>query len=372
MKSAPSELHAACLRPNIRLASAKDGGVKPREETVSLADLTHQSVEAALVEAASIGRAEFLKRYGFRPARRYFVEWNGARYDSKSIAGAAHGHLQGMVPLTADDFSGGEATVARRLRELGFDLPEGGERNPSWTRDELILALDLYLRFKGNPPGKSSAEIIGLSALLNSLSASRADGRSDFRNPNGVYMKLMNFRRFDPVYQAQGKSGLVRGNKLEDVVWKEFASDTQRLARTAEAIRANLDVSADDADPYGGIEEAQEGRILTRAHLVRERSRKLVEAKKAACLKATGALRCEACDFHFGAAYGERGEGFIEVHHALPIHLLMPGAKTRLSDLHLLCANCHRVVHAKRPWLTLQQLKDCVSVRRSDAHSSQI
>jgi 5-methylcytosine-specific restriction protein A len=171
---------------------------------MSLADLTHQSVEAALVEAASVGRDEFLKRYGFKPARRYFVEWNGARYDSKAIAGAAHGHLQGKSPLRADDFSGGEATVARRLRELGFEVPEGGERNPSWTRDELILALDLYVRFKGNPPGKGSAEIIGLSAILNRLSGSTAAGRSDFRNPNGVYMKLMNFRRFDPLYQAQG------------------------------------------------------------------------------------------------------------------------------------------------------------------------
>lgn len=150
---------------------------------MSLADLTHQSVEAALVEAASIGRDEFLKRYGFGPARRYFVEWNGARYDSKAIAGAAHGHLQGKSPLAADDFSGGEATVARRLRELGFEVPEGGERNPGWTRDELILALDLYVRFKGNPPGKGSAEIIGLSAILNRLSRSTAAGRPGFPQP---------------------------------------------------------------------------------------------------------------------------------------------------------------------------------------------
>ena len=328
---------------------------------MSLADLTHQSVEAALVEAASVGRDEFLKRYGFKPARRYFVEWNGARYDSKAIAGAAHGHLQGKSPLRADDFSGGEATVARRLRELGFEVPEGGERNPSWTRDELILALDLYVRFKGNPPGKGSAEIIGLSAILNRLSGSTAAGRSDFRNPNGVYMKLMNFRRFDPLYQAQGKSGLVRGNKLEEVVWGDFAYDAQRLARTAEAIKANLEVAADDEGQFDGIEEAEEGRILTRAHLVRERSRKLVEAKKAASLKASGALRCEACGFEFGQAYGERGRGFIEVHHAVPVYQLSPGVKTRLSDLHLLCPNCHRMVHAKRPWLTLEQLKECIS-----------
>lgn len=327
---------------------------------MSLADLTHQSVEAALVEAASIGRDEFLKRYGFRPAKRYFVEWNGARYDSKAIAGAAHGHLRGKAPLTADDFSGGEATVARRLRELGFEVPEGVERNPSWTRDELILALDLYVRFKGNPPGKSSAEIEGLSAILNRLSGSAAEGRPDFRNPNGVYMKLMNFRRFDPAYQAQGKSGLVRGNKLELVVWRDFASDPRRLGRTAQAIIANLEVSADHDEAFDGIEEAQEGRTLTRAHLVRERSRKLVEAKKAACLKATGTLRCEACGFEFGLAYGERGDGFIEVHHALPVHLLSPGVKTHLTDLHLLCANCHRMVHAKRPWFTLSELRECI------------
>jgi 5-methylcytosine-specific restriction protein A len=333
-------------------------GINLREQFMALTDLTHQSVETALGEAAKIGRSEFLNRYGYRPARDFFVEWNGALYDSKAIAGAAHGYLAGKSPLGPNDFSGGEKTVARRLRELGFVVPEKGERNPSWTRDELILALDLYMRFKGNPPGKG-AEIMALSAILNRLPGS-VEGRSDFRNPNGVYMKLMNFRRFDPVYQAQGKSGLARGNKLEEVVWGDFASDPQRLARTAEAIKANLEVAADDDDPLDGIEEAEEGRTLTRAHLVRERSRKLVEAKKAASQNATGALGCEACGFEFGLKYGERGKGFIEVHHALPVHQLRPGARTRLSDLHLLCANCHRMVHARRPWLTLNQLKDCV------------
>jgi 5-methylcytosine-specific restriction protein A len=325
-----------------------------------LADLTRQSVEAALGEAARIGRTEFLKRHGFGPAREYFIEWNGARYDSKAVAGAAHSYLPGKSALTSDDFSGGEATVARSLRQLGFDVSERKERNPSWTRDELILALDLYVRFKGSPPGKGSAEIIELSAILDQLSGSKWHGRADFRNPNGVYMKLMNFRRFDPLFQAQGKSGLVRGNKLEEIVWRDFASDPLRLARTAEAIKANLEVSVGDEAAIEETEEAEEGRTLTRAHQVRERSRKLVDAKKTACLKATGALQCEACGFEFSLVYGERGKGFIEVHHALPVHQLRPGAKTRLADLHLLCANCHRMIHAKRPWLTLDQLVHCV------------
>jgi len=187
----------------------------------------------------------------------------------------------------------------------------------------------------------------------------RADG---FRNPNGVYMKLMNFRRFDPAYQAQGKTGLTRGNKLEQVVWDEFAHDPDRLRVTATAIERNLSEASDVLPSEIEIEDAEEGRVLTRAHLVRERSRRLVQAKKTEALNRTGKLACEACGFDFNATYGERGQGFIEVHHALPVHQLLPGSKTKLSDLHLLCANCHRMVHSRRPWLTLDDLKSCLGV----------
>lgn len=173
---------------------------------MSLADLTRQSVEAALAEATALGGSEFLKQYGFGSARDYFVLWNGARYDSKAIAGVAHGYLPGKFPLVREDFSGGEGSVARRLRQLGFEVPKKGERNPSWTRDELILALDLYARFNGKPPGKGSAEINGLSAILNQIPRSTGEGRPDFRNSNGVYRTLMHFKRFDPAYRTHSCS----------------------------------------------------------------------------------------------------------------------------------------------------------------------
>ena len=65
--------------------------------------------------------------------------------------------------------------MKKALEELGFMVVEAEapsdqqdqkaplRRNPTWSRDELILALDLYVRFRGNPPGKGSGEIIGLS-----------------------------------------------------------------------------------------------------------------------------------------------------------------------------------------------------------------
>jgi 5-methylcytosine-specific restriction protein A len=67
-----------------------------------------------------------------------------------------------------------------------------------------------------------------------------------------------------------------------------------------------------------------------------------------------------ACGFNFAARYGERGSGFIECHHTKPVSALRPGEKTRLEDLALLCANCHRMIHIRRPWMTVGQLKQAL------------
>jgi 5-methylcytosine-specific restriction protein A len=236
-------------------------------------------------------------------------------------------------------------------------------RNPTWSRDELILALDLYVRFKGNPPGKTSKSVVELSDLLNKMGSQIANRKSDFRNPNGVYMKVMNFRRFDSVYILQGKKGLQRGGKLEDDVWQDFAADIRKLTETANAIRLIVkkgqipETSEEEDEEFA---EAEEGRILTRVHRSRERSRKLIEKKKASVLKAHGHLKCEACSFNFEVTYGERGKGFIETHHIKPVHTLTAGEKTRLEDLVLLCSNCHRIVHTRRPWLTIEELKQLI------------
>ena len=87
---------------------------------MALSDITEDSVHRALLQFRELGRDAFLERYGFGKARVYFVEHDGLVCDSKAVAGAAHGFLPGMQPLGPNDFSGGERTVAKRLRELGF------------------------------------------------------------------------------------------------------------------------------------------------------------------------------------------------------------------------------------------------------------
>ena len=173
-------------------------------------------------------------------------------------------------------------------------------------------------------------------------------------------MKLMNFRRLDPDYTSNSnKSGLVRGSKGDELVWDEFAGDANRCSLVAQAIRASLDsevIGQTYVEPESDIEEAPEGRLLTRTHLVRERDRKLVAAKRKQVLKEKGALTCGVCSFDYSFHYGERGAGFIECHHTKPLATLVEGQKTHINDLVLVCSNCHRMIHRKKPWLSVEEL----------------
>jgi 5-methylcytosine-specific restriction protein A len=287
-------------------------------------------------------------------------------------------HGQGVYVLQCEHCSheygaNGSDIAARRCPSCGggrpgFDVSAGdvieisskapkGVRNPPWTRDELILALDLYMDHP--TPDQTRPEVIELSALLNRLWAGSAAGDADtLRNPSGVSMKLSNFQRFDPRFQHRGRKGLAHGAKADEEVWAEFAGDRPRLRTTAAAIRRALEeggllVAYDLSSDV----EASEGALLTRLHHYRERNALLVRKRKAQALAQHGRLFCEACDFDFARTYGERGEGYIEVHHTNALETLEPGARTKLSELAILCANCHRMVHAKRPWLTMDELK---------------
>jgi 5-methylcytosine-specific restriction endonuclease McrA len=100
-------------------------------------------------------------------------------------------------------------------------------------------------------------------------------------------------------------------------------------------------------------ETAREGQPMVVQHVRRERSRRLRSKK----VEAAGERpSCEACGFEFERVYGERGRGFIECHHLIPVSELDPATPTRLEDLALLCANCHRMVHVSRPWLGIDEL----------------
>jgi len=231
-------------------------------------------------------------------------------------------------------------------------------KNPPWTRDEHLLALDFYIKHNPRIPGKDSKEVVQLSALLNSLQAKLGGDKLDtFRNAAGVYMKLMNFRRFDPSYQG---AGLANGNKDEEVVWNLYANQPEELSKLAAHIFQFITPSETISETIPPLdadeEEGNEGQLLSRVHRYRERDRSLVQKKKQKFLSLNPKIRCEACGFDFEKTYGYRGADFIECHHTKPVSELEADGKTKISDLVLLCSNCHRIVHRKKPWLSFEEL----------------
>jgi len=133
-----------------------------------------------------------------------------------------------------------------------------------------------------------------------------------------------------------------------------------------EPVGANSDDSDDEdwPDPEG----VSEGAIVLRAHLGRERkSANLARILKHETLRRTGRLACVVCEFDFGLTYGTAGLGYIEAHHLVPIAEMDEEAVTTMSDLALVCANCHRMLH-RRDALSIGDLRD--AIRRSEAQKS--
>ena len=74
-------------------------------------------------------------------------------------------------------------------------------------------------------------------------------------------------------------------------------------------------------------------------------------------IAATSSCISEVCNFDFGATYGEMGAGYMEAHHIRPVSTLTVGQRTKASDLALVCANCHRVLHRQADPADLGGLK---------------
>jgi 5-methylcytosine-specific restriction enzyme A len=226
-------------------------------------------------------------------------------------------------------------------------------RNPTWTRDERILALDLYQRLRQVGPAHS--DVIALSDYLRSLPlAASAGNLATYRNPDSVAMKLGNYAALDPNYSGVG---LERGGRGDREVWDAFAHDPSHLIAVAAAIRRAVAENGPAlVEPAEDEEGVPEGSLLFRQHVRRERNRTLIRRKKAEVLSSTGTLACEVCAFDFGDRYGEHGRGYAECHHRLPLSQAGP-SRTRLKDLAIVCANCHRMLHRGDPWPSIEGLQ---------------
>ena len=72
-----------------------------------IADINDRApILEAIQEFDRLGRDPFLRKYGFKDARGFWLIYQGRRYDSKAIVGVACKYVPGSGgPLKASEFS---------------------------------------------------------------------------------------------------------------------------------------------------------------------------------------------------------------------------------------------------------------------------
>lgn len=107
-----------------------------------------------------------------------------------------------------------------------------------------------------------------------------------------------------------------------------------------------------------------EGNPRLKAHLVRERNADIIKKKRSKVLAEKRCLKCEACNFDFFETYGEVGKEFCEIHHLIPLCKCDGVIETKLSDLAVVCSNCHRILHRSKPMLSLESLRKILESKK--------
>jgi len=251
-----------------------------------------------------------------------------------------------------------------------------------------IFRLHFPKKFKGNVLSPAINEIILIYQKVNGIQAfthlvTPIDNKliAEKSNPDFCYARQVKvIARTDkdnliPVsttlFNKIGLGGITQGNacklsKVKEIssignikdlqidIWQKFSwylvpSEFPEI--TNSVISAELEITNPELT-------APEGKEKLVFHMIKERDRKIVNEKKQQAAQSNN-LKCEVCDFSFPKTYSI---DFIECHHIIPIE---QGAReTKLNDLALVCANCHRMLHKKfdGQYLSINQLREKVSL----------
>ncbi len=97
-----------------------------------------------------------------------------------------------------------------------------------WTREELIIAINLYWKLEFGKIHQRNPEVIKLAKLLG-------------RTPSSIVFKLGNFGSFDPSLHERGVGGLKNTSKLDEEIWNEFYGNIDEIAFESEKLRAEFE-----------------------------------------------------------------------------------------------------------------------------------
>lgn len=96
-----------------------------------------------------------------------------------------------------------------------------------WTRDEVLIALNLYCQLPFGKLHHGNPLIIKVAEMLD-------------RTPGSVAMKLSNLASLDPEITASGRRGLEGASNLDKSVWAEFTTSPNEIAVESQQLMDQL------------------------------------------------------------------------------------------------------------------------------------
>lgn len=220
----------------------------------------------------------------------------------------------------------------------------------TYERFEVLTVNDAWNKY-GNGNGDESKESF--------VTRMKTMFETDANNGQIGCIILSDFTPFDnPVYLSEigidFKNSVVSGKGITEadvnILLDNGFNNNEDIKRQLEEVN-NIGFTEDDAG-------FPKGKKILKKHLVRERNPEVIKKAKERFIEKHGKLFCEVCNFDFKEHYGDIGNGYIEGHHTKPISEMVENEQTKVEDIALVCANCHRMLHCKRPWLSISELKN--------------
>ena len=125
-----------------------------------------------------------------------------------------------------------------------------------WTREESILAINLYCKLPFGRLHRSNPQVIHLAQLIG-------------RTPSSIAYKLVNFASLDPSLQARGIKGASNSSKLDKAIWDEFYNNWEELPFESEKLLSKFENKSIEELNNIDIENLHKGK--TREQVVKVR-----------------------------------------------------------------------------------------------------
>lgn len=260
------------------------------------------------------------------PVLFVYIGWS-EHYDGRERVFGTHGFLR-------------QNENERSSEDEAFVMQDDGHFQCGIGRGK-VPAINAHVIFVAKPTSSSRLLAVGIYADAELSN----DGNWGNARATDVHLFSLKERRAIPEWEGQGMRRWAArrgaGSGTEHPKLRLFFEKKLHTSAGSNSILDNVATDDEEAQQF------HEGEPRYRFVLHRTRERKARLAKLRAAIK-KGPLRCEVpkCGFDFSEKYGQLGHEYAQVHHIIPLKdAPQNGWQVKPSDLAIVCANCHVMIH---------------------------